>query len=133
MVLDMDTTILITGIITTTITITIIIITTEILVTPITQEEQVVQTTNQPAQPELPNHKIHQPLEITIAAVEIPGIMVETLIEAVLAEAVGQEVLQVVDQAAEDQQEETVIEDLLEVLEAQEGDKTDFKHVKIKY
>jgi hypothetical protein len=133
MVLDMDTTIHITGIITTTITITTIIITTEIQVIQITLEELVAAITNQQAQQELPNHKIHQPLEITIAAVEIPGIMVETQIEADLVEAVDQEVLQVVDQAAEDQQEETVTGDLLEVLEAQEGDKIDFKYVEIKY
>ena len=133
MVLDMDTTIHITGIITTTITITTILITTEIQVIQITLEELVAAITNQQAQQELPNHKIHQPLEITIAAVEIPGIMVETQIEADLVEAVDQEVLQVVDQAAEDQQEETVTGDLLEVLEAQEGDKIDFKYVEIKY
>lgn len=125
MVLDMDTTIHITEIITTTITITTIIIITETLVIPITPEELVAPITNQPAQLELHSHKILLPLETIIAVAVTLGIMVEIQIEGVQVEAVDQGVLQVqaVDQAAAGLLEEIATEDLRVVLVAQEGDK----------
>jgi hypothetical protein len=133
MVLDMGITIhIIETIITTIIITTIIIITTEILVTPITQEEQVVQTTNQQIQPELPNHKI-LPQTVTMVIAEALGTMVEILIEVVQVEAVVREVLLAEAQAAVDPQVETATEGLLEVQAAQEGDKSNLNHVEIRY
>lgn len=132
MVLDMGITIHITEI-----TITIIIITTtiiiiiEILATQIMPEGQVVQTTNQQAQQELRNHKIHQATE-TQTTVETHGIMAEILIEVVQVEAVAREVLLAVGQAVADHQEVTVTVGRQEVLAVQEGDKLEIRHVEIR-
>jgi hypothetical protein len=124
MVLDMGITTHIIEIIITIIIITTIIITTEILLIPITQGELVAPITNQAVQQEHLNHKIHLPLGITIAVVEILGITVEILIEVAQVEVVDQEAPQVVDLlVAAGLQVEIATEDLLEILAVHEEDK----------
>jgi hypothetical protein len=122
MVLDMVIIIHTTETITTTIIITTTIVIMETLATLIMLEEPEVPTINLQALPEHHNHKTRLPLE-PITIVEIPGTMVEILIEELQVVAVALAVPLVAAQAVVAPLEEIAIEDLLAVLAVHEEDK----------
>jgi hypothetical protein len=94
----------------------------ETLATLIMLEEPEVPTINLQALPEHHNHKTRLPLE-PITIVEIPGTMVEILIEELQVVAVALAVPLVAAQAVVAPLEEIAIEDLLAVLAVHEEDK----------